>query len=549
MNRNKNNYNKGKRKGGKPQPKFDSNKKSSVGSKDYSEEKPVEGGNDISWHKHFPELSEQATAIPWSWAIGKPVNLPNPAVVGGEPIDGHPIVVNDKYNIAGVCSVRVVLTPGTGDEPTDAVNIAAQAMYTDIRRMLKSANQYDQSDVMIYILGVGEVMAYISWCTRLFTTTMLYSHQNVYLPDRLLKMQGVDPEDFHNHYLEFLSRINQLIAKASQIYIPKGFDYLERLRWIFANYYSEGDSIKDQIYMFTPQMFRKFTMYDETDYAGALVPEVWIPSSTDPNLLKWTDICDHLNNMIDALVGDSDFQNIAGDLMNRYGETGVMTFSLIPQDSVVSIIGGTAAYEVLEQIQNSRVLPFAQFMLNDKENDVWIVKQNEKRNLIEAGARFVKTYTDAQDSWVDETAFNLAELPLTVHENPNPDKTMLITRDHNTVTDITVDKANHTITFKIEAACEILTGYEIMTILKDGSERNEHFSNMTSIFAADGLATISPFHYFPTVKIYDPQNRDVVGVHWNADITAPVTPEQLKDMNRVDLMSLFAVPDVGKVTK
>lgn len=508
--------------------------------------KPRKGKNDLSWHAKSDALLNEAASIPWSWATGRPIVLR-----GG--YDTAPDV-NYQHTIPGILAVRTAITPGTGIAKSDALNIAAQALYTDVRRMLKSANQYEASDVMIYLTAVGEVMACISWFTRLYATTMLYSYRNAYLPDALIKMQGVDPAGLHNHALEFLSRANQLIAKASQIYIPKGLDFLERCRWEYANYYSEGDDIKDQIYMFTPGLFRKFVLSSEQDYKGMLTPALVIKDGAN---LSYEHLLLRLEEMIEALIGDSDFANIAGDLMNRYGESGVMTFSLIPQDAVMQILSGPAAFEVLEQIQNARALravrnefrklspdaygnptgtsPIFQVMQGSTENQILVVNTQVTLDLTATGAR------------ADFIGDAIASL-LTVHESPSAAKTMLITRFQNQY--YGVEDAVTEASAWVEAAADLVIDFEVGYFNTSGnlqvsillSTINE--SNTT--YDAN-ILRVRPFHYFPNIYLHN--GTVMTDIYGALDIVAPITVEQLRDINRVDLMSLFAVPDVGKVTK
>lgn len=512
---------------------------------DYSEKefskKDTKGQNDLSWHAKSDTLLVEAASIPWSWATGRPITL-------GGAYDTAPDVTF-KYTVPGILAVRTVLTPGAGIAKSDALNIAAQALYTDIRRMLKSANAYESSDVMIYMTAVGEVMAYIGWLTRLYATTMLYSYRNSYMPDELIRIQGVDPEDLHNHALEFLSRANQLIAKASQIYIPKGFDYLKRCRWEYANYYSEGDSIKDQIYMFTPGMFRQFKMNPSDDYKGCLYPTIKIDKNSN---LTVAELLVVLEEMLDALIGDSDFANIAGDLMNRYGEGGVMTFSLIPQDAVMQIISGPAAYEILEQIQNSRALRAVRNAWvgatvdgTGDPNMFWVMQGKGENQYLRVNTMVTEdTHTTAQRVAFVCDAINTL---LTVHENPNPAKTMLITRFTNMIRG--VEDAVSEVSYWIEAAADLLIGYDFVTLNPDGTRALNSFTSCVDDASAvfvHALLKLKPFHYQPTFYIND--ETKLITVCTAADIVAPITEVQLMDINRVDLMSLFAVPDIGKVT-
>lgn len=510
----------------------------------YNPKEATKGGNDLSWHWKDALLGTAATSIPWSWATGRRVKL------------GHAEGANtaDKsYVMPGICTLHTVLTPGVGIDKTTAINIAAQALYTDVRRMLKSANAYEASDVVIYILAVGEIMARISFYTRLYATAMLYSYKNNYLPDALITAQGVDPTDLHNHPLEFLSRVNQAIAKASQIYIPKGFDFLERCRWEYANYYSEGTDIKDQIYMFTPGLFRKFR-YDETaDYAGALIPSI----KYGGNLKTVDELVYDLNEAIDALVGDTDFANIAGDLMNRYGEGGVMNFSLIPQDAIINIVSGPAAFETLEQMQNARILlgiysAYTHIDLNDEStHTIFKVGQNETTNSLVIDNNIVFSWVGGQATKDFLRYIDTTDSLLNVHENPSPEKTMLITRFQNMVSEY--ESVGTDAAYTVEAAADLVlcARFWRYTYIDDSQSYvlnyYQYNGTMDPTTLSNNIGNVIPFHYAPTLYLPNSANTALIDLIGAFDITAPFKVEWLKDINRVDMMMLFAVPDVGKL--
>jgi hypothetical protein len=506
-------------------------------------------GNDISWHAKEQVLLDAAAAIPWSWATGK--NITVPSVMQGQP--------NATFSLPTIAALRVATVPGVGSKHSDAINIASQALYTDIRRNLKSANQYEASDVMIYVMACADILQMTIWMRRLYATTPLYSFTNASLPDALIKAQGVNPSDLHNRATEFRSRINQLIYKASQIWMPKGFDYITRAKWLFGGYFSEGDSIKDQIYMFTPGLFRKY-VYDETaDYAGSLEPFVPIKSYVDDaSALTVDDLCDYLDQMIEALIGDSDFQNIAGDLYNCYGAGGVETFEMIPEDA---IIYPTFSEEVLEQIQNARCLNAYAWAFENFDDylDVFKVSQNETNNVM-----IIKNQFDIDFSMLTEQQKNLwkngvvadSYYPLVnVHKDPSTGKTMIITRDTNVLMNLVQDGDKFTVT--TEVASEIVLGIDIViTRETDGAFQFYEFtSSGTRGYANTAINTtmmmkISNFHYFPIIySSLTANGAPASGRLGELDEVSLISPIQLQDLNRVDLMSLLAVPNIGKVSK
>jgi len=530
------------------------NRRSSKPHKGYTKREIGKGKNDITWHAKSAQLLRDAAAIPWSWATGKPIRRTSPL--------NNSITPETQYILPGVEVIRTVLTPGCGSKGTDAINLAAQALYTDIRRELKSANAYEGSDVIIYLMAVSEIIAFVSWCTRLLGTIMSYSFANRYLPYALIKAQGVDPNDIMNHPAEFRNRINIAIAKASQIWIPKGFDFLTRARWEYANYYSEGENIKDQLYMMTPGLFRKYEYDPESDYAGSLKPFIFIGGFHDEHLLTCDELVTALETMIDALVGDTDFQNIAGDLYNRYGAGGVEPFALIPENAIIQPV---FSIEVLEQMMNAKcVYPIHWMYYFASEDDkVRFFKINQD----EAHNRLIIPHIVTLDRTIDTKAYNYSLIDsyttmLNVHDNPSDEKTMLISRMSNLIYDINAVGSNK-FEFYLDVAAEWVVGYEYISFTGEALDTLKMYAaaqvlpaigDTESNFDERFVAMATSFHYKPMMfRAAGTTGNDVhlpdSFAYGEQDIVAPISDQQLMDLNRVDLMSLFAVPDVGQIVK
>lgn len=507
------------------------------GKDNYKGEKP----NDIGWHAKSKQLLTDSACIPWSYSTGRGLNRNHLA--------SHTTMGASLFRVPGICALRTVIVPGVSSNQSDAINIAAQALYTDIRSQLKSANAYESSDVMIYMTAMAEIKAMIAFIRRILGTTLNYSFMNAYLPDKLIQAQGVSPTAIHNNFASYRSRANQIIAKASQIWWPKGFDYVTRAEWEYSNYYTEGSSIKDQIYMFTPGLFRKFTYDSSRDYAGKLEPCIKFTAST-PHTMD--EVLNALSDMIDAVVGDSDFQNIAGDLFNRYGAGGVETFSLIPDSYIVNPV---FSYEVLQQIQNARCLYIVKELFDmftpGQYFPYFDVSQDETNNILVVDNRVNSRVTTADGKRL--VINDLYDPILTVDKDPSDEKTMLITRCLNSFTSAELTDDGDALVYDVrwEAAMELVVGIEFFGIDPASNTLEQYrFSSSVMSLTAYALGIVSNFHYHPLLSVsyssggkYAPSPYLIGSI----DIYSVISPEQLKDMNRVDLMSLFAVPNVGKV--
>jgi hypothetical protein len=509
----------------------------------------TKGSNDPKWHAMNDTLLQTATAIPWSWSTGVPITVP-----------GATAIRSGKFNLPGICAIRTDSIPGIGDKFSDALNIGARAIYTRLRGQLKSANAYEGSDVMMYMLNCGDIHQMISWLTRAYNTLPLYSYMSTYVPDTLLRMQNIDPDDLHEHATEFRSRINQLIYKASQIWMPTGFPYLARAKWMYEHYYSEGESIKDQIYFFTPGILRKFTYDPERDYAGKLEAFIPIPPYTDDDHLMTVDnLCNYLDDMIEAMINDSDFQNIAGDLYNCFGSSGVETFALIPENGIEYPIMDE---EVLEQIHNLRCTSAVARAFADFEDHVddFSVLQDETDNVLVVHRAFINDINarTAAERTVLSLGFmkDVLDSIITVHKDPSPVKTMNITRMHNVALSYTENAQTNVYNSQIEVAANHVLSIELGIINPDTKNLVVHafdsngikqWDNTIKELGVEHLTYMSNFHYFPLINTT--RSTPLLGTYFGEmDIIALLSKVQIQDMNRVDIMSQFAIPEVGKVS-
>lgn len=535
----------------------------------YSSKEKGKAPNDISWHAKSAQLLHDASCIPWSWATGRSIRRSS-VLHGAIPADAN---AQANMYLPGIEVIRTVMTPGVGGNGETAINRAANSLYTDIRRELKSANQYEASDVIIYMMAVAEIIAFISWATRLYGTVMSYSFANEYMPDALIKAQGVDPQSLKHHPAEFRGRLNTAIAYASKIWIPKGFDYLTRARWEYANYYSEGENIKDQLYMLAPGLFRKFVYDESRDYAGSLEPFFYITGMHQDHLYTYEEICEALEEMISALIGDTDFNNIAGDLFNRYGAGGVETFSLVPDGAIVQPV---FSIEVLEQFQNAKCCYPVHAVFYElsnygvtKRDDFFRISQNETDNILVIPRDIdVINGDDRTENIIRYGCIDGYTPILNVHDSPSEEKTMLVSRMSNVITDINaVATGGNEIHFyfRMDVSAEWVVGYEFITFtgpqLADltmfasaqvlpavgstYSDFDERYTALKTIFHYSPLFVRQMVYNRADVRSYKPE----IFMYGEQDIVAPIKASQLEDINRVDLLSLFAVPDVGAVVK
>lgn len=322
----------------KPRRRDQSKKSEEVESKRYDSGDVKSSTNDPAWYGRTPELLRDAASIPFSNAAGVPFNLDIKGVEQNVTFSA------DRVVIPGLMTFDVIPCPHADPYANDPLNIAANSMLGYIVHANSRNLTYSASDLMIYNLAMGNVYAYINFLMRIYGTTQLFSVFNRNIPSMLAAAQYVNYTDVINHLADFRYGINLLINKAASFAAPADMPYFRRLAFLFSGLYSEGESIKDQLYMFVPAGFMQYS--DTASQQGSsLVYKAFNgnPSYTVDQLLKYG------NDLLNAIIGSEDMNIISGDILKAYGDGGILKLATMPEVYNVLPVTDLA---VLEQMQN-----------------------------------------------------------------------------------------------------------------------------------------------------------------------------------------------------
>lgn len=277
--------------------------------------------NDPSWYALNPALIRDAASIPFSWAVGTPIDLSNPLYEGN---------ATRMQSIPGICTIDIVPGYGRALSPSDPINVAATSIYSFIRHANSGHSNYDSPDLMLYLMAMSQVYSYINFLQRIYGCATLYAQRNRYLPDALLQCQGVDVEDLRTNLANFRYGINILIDKAASLAVPSNMSIFYRHAFLFQNVYVEGSSIKDQLYLMNPAGFHKFTLEDET--SAGMLEYTSLPYMTVDNMLHYG------SDMLARIIQSEDMNIMSGDILKAYGTGGILKLaSLSPDYRIVPV--------------------------------------------------------------------------------------------------------------------------------------------------------------------------------------------------------------------
>lgn len=511
--------------------------------------------NDVAWYSTDPALLRDAASIPYSWSVGTSIDLHNPRLDFQDN--------KGKFAIPGIQVLRTAPSVGYTLSANDPVNLAANATYSFVRHANSGHANYDAPDLMLYITAMTQVYSYINWLQRLYACATLYSQQNRYVPDALIKAQLVDPEDVRNNLANFRYGINVLINKAATFYVPATMPIYAREAFMYSNIYTEGLSMKDQLYMYSPRAFWVYGLDPETQ-AGYL----WTADLIRGNW-KVAELLSTGNALLDPLLYSEDMNIMSGDILKAYQGNVIKLQSLPDEVSLLPVYDAL----VLEQMKNATVVGSAHLDLTN-----FGIKQNSTKSFLVHQPTLSWHYPTNTTPWTQKapsiTYQTLTEdrILTTQAPEPGPEVTMEITRlltvgrDYQHVVDPNGDTVG---SVKLYPGSEIVVDADFIYyhVNADGSLE---YRSVTSWYSQPALITddandtaqffrqlavMRNFKFAPTIHylVCKQGSTDIAlsltdgFIYQDVDNYAVLNEQDIAKLNETALLSLFHVPSITKL--
>lgn len=292
--------------------------------------------NDFSWYNKYPNLITGAARIPFGNLVGQY----DPAM-GNTAVPGIMVLTYDQ-TIGGALEGFVPSSTSTAVWNSVGINQAAESRYSFVVHANSRNNDYDAADMMLVCVAGASIYSLISYGERAFGTMQGYSPDNKYLPEALITASGFDFADLQSNYSHMWFDLNQRIARANQIWIPKDLPIIQRWFWMNGAYYKDSNSAKAQIYLFKPGSYLK---YDELTFPTG-------PSLKRTDLtgnLTWDQYLGVLDECLAALLDTMDRGTMYGDILKAYGAGNLFALNEVPLDYKIAPVYQP---EVLTQIEN-----------------------------------------------------------------------------------------------------------------------------------------------------------------------------------------------------
>lgn len=427
----------------------------SKGSKFPSEECPKCGytSNNPAWYTGNPVAAKKAGSINFSYPLGYNIDLDNPLL--------STLADKGSFALPGMMSLDIVPSMGFSADASSALNLAAFKLYSFIRHENSGSRNYDAPDLLLYVAAVTDIYSYITWLQRTYLICNSYSVMNEYIPRAYCDLSRIDFEDVIANLADFAYQLDNRINKIRSFKVPGDMPIFQRRAFMFKDLYTEGESIKDQMYFYNPQSFYMFKL--DADGAGMLETKD-LRAIINPQGAHFT--VDDLFRGLDAIIGriaeQEDFGIMSGDILKAYG-TNVVT--LMPFDPAPGMgITPVRDVAVLEQIQNTTVIGVSDFDDHNSLHELSTnVVQSENKNYLITKPSFTLRVEKSAEGKVElysKKTFMENRLLTSRSSDPSPEqvlestRTMVIATSYNQTDDDTTITGVFDLMCGTEIACD-----------------------------------------------------------------------------------------------
>lgn len=518
--------------------------------------------NDVSWYAQNEALLRDAASIPFSQSVGTRFSLnltSDPTATQGI---SQPTLV-----VPGLMSLDIAPVLSGIDSAAAPVNIASTALYSFVRHANSGHSNYEAPDLMMYCIAMGNIYSYINWLMRIYGEANLYSHANRYLPRALVQADHAQFDDVINNLANFRYGINALIHKAASLACPANMTYFQRLAFLFSGIYSEGESIKSQLYMYTPYGFYQYAETTSETGGELAFHSLWSFANIADQITPLTvaQLLDIGTQLLDPILSSEDMNIMSGDILKAFGSEGVLKLAPLGEQYLIVPVTDLT---VLEQFQNANILGVQYsgstnvFAAGIKQTQVASTATSYLTTL----ARLTFTDSVAAHTGADLMQTRFTEIfgshvLNTILTQPGPGDVIERTRMQFTGQVLTQDKQLH---LQPICATEIAVRCSMYIATPAGSYQ-EYRLNQVSMIPSSGTSTASfllllqqhcqaenfKFHpmlyyYMDTTPTADTSNFVFMFTALDFDNYAVISATNLDRMNEAAMLSLFNVPSVAR---
>lgn len=499
--------------------------------------------NPFSWYDKFPQLIKDVGQYTFATPLGNKLNLNGPVSYPFSNTIAEPAIMRLNY----------IPTIGYSADKTSPINRSALRCYSYLRSKIRTANNYDSQDFMMGLMGIDSLHNFYEMGKRIYGVAQLWTPMNLAYPELLLKSMGIQPSTVVYNLAEVRAWLNMFGLNISRFCAPKNIEIFARHKWMNEGLYVDSDNSRAQTYVFVPEGFWK---YNNTAAQGGQLD--WVPLKSNWNkLLTWDEFTAIGESLLEALAGDNDMDDIAGDVYNAWGINGILTVQEIPENYRV-----LPSYDktVMSQIEN------ATFVGGWSSQYTPVISQNPTVN--NGAILFTPEFQINGNTHLHSNAshrYILENRLINMHmETVTPEEYIEATRLAVMCDDVPNDKGGFSPTvFGADVLTCMQVGY--VTVSEATPETDDPYSvgmvnaidfpnnatfNAATVWAAlQDITQLAHFDWCPDLAYYVYVNdtakyQRTLGSR-DIDNVTVVNFDALKQVHEVCMLSLFDIPDMG----
>lgn len=498
--------------------------------------------NDPQWYMKNPRLIADAAKVPFGYQLGSKLNI------GDLGLDNN-YWSSEDYRLPGIMALDMISIPGVATDADDGVNLAATGLFQYIRKNLSTYSQYAAADVMMYVLAVQEIYAQYANIQRCFGIANTYSATNLYYPKRLLKA-GYDFSNaafntLINGMNDYRAQFNNLIYKASSIYLPTDFSMTKRMAWLYSNYWIDSASYKGQLYIH--RMAYTHIIDETSSEQGTML--VTIPMGGTMQLML-----NGFSQSIERIRNSDSMLKIAADMRRAF--EGHQVWRLAYQDENYMVLPAYSP-EVLSQIHNMSITSPISDNISTGDLASWNVTQDVDKNIVLCKPR----WTDVDDPAMRYDFVNCDSTKMLDfnHDAVTTEELVEATRNQVQVTGWITEEGGYVRNYLTSSGADVCLSARIIQMTENDANVEYSYngvwigSDATSdpAYAATpvmNMAMYAMFDWAPIMYLCYPRVNSFAYVVPFASLNnySKISSDNLAQLNRNVLCSMWSIPELGE---
>lgn len=302
--------------------------------------------NDASWYTYSTDIVRVAANINYNNPIGEPYHM-----------QAHPISADTSVNETAPALMGIYWTPSPGMAQDNAVhrsvnapvNLQMRSLYSLIQATVTQNLPFAAADLGIHLMFMDTIFLFMAHMQRFYYLYRAYKLMNRSMPDIYYEAYGLHPQSLvvdGYTIADFEKDLLELEQELERIFVPEGFDILNRHYWMGKHVFKDSDSVKAQQYMFIPKYVWAFD--GDGSLTGGQLVLTPVPNFYNTGMKG---MMDFFHNLLDNFYSDADVSALNGYLMRAFDKR------WIPDAlDINGILEPTFEPEVLLQIHNMRSL-------------------------------------------------------------------------------------------------------------------------------------------------------------------------------------------------